>query len=69
MAENLTDYYHDHGIRVRYLHSDIDTVERMEILRDLRLGEFDVLVGINLLREGLDLPEVSLVAIFIFHSG
>ena len=63
MAENLTEYYAEHGIRVRYLHSDIDTVERMEILRDLRLGEFDVLVGINLLREGLDLPEVSLVAI------
>ena len=63
MAENLTDYYQDNGIRVRYLHSDIDTVERMEILRDLRLGEFDVLIGINLLREGLDLPEVSLVAI------
>jgi len=63
MSENLTDYYSEHGIRVRYLHSDIDTVERMEILRDLRLGEFDVLVGINLLREGLDLPEVSLVAI------
>ncbi|HFE39243.1 MAG TPA: excinuclease ABC subunit UvrB, partial [Gammaproteobacteria bacterium] len=63
MAENLTDYYSEHGVRVRYLHSDIDTVERMEILRDLRLGEFDVLVGINLLREGLDLPEVSLVAI------
>jgi len=63
MAENLTDYYSEHGIRVRYLHSDIDTVERMEILRDLRLGEFDVLVGINLLREGLDLPEVSLVAV------
>lgn len=63
MAENLTDYLDEHGIRVRYLHSDIDTVERMEILRDLRLGEFDVLVGINLLREGLDIPEVSLVAI------
>jgi len=63
MAENLTDYYSENGVRVRYLHSDIDTVERMEILRDLRLGEFDVLVGINLLREGLDLPEVSLVAI------
>ncbi len=63
MAENLTDYYQDNGIKVRYLHSDIDTVERVEILRDLRLGEFDVLVGINLLREGLDLPEVSLVAI------
>ncbi len=63
MAEDLTDYYQEHGVRVRYLHSDIDTVERVEILRDLRLGEFDVLVGINLLREGLDLPEVSLVAI------
>jgi len=63
MAENLTDYLADHGVRVRYLHSDIDTVERVEIIRDLRLGEFDVLVGINLLREGLDMPEVSLVAI------
>ena len=63
MAEDLTDYLSDHGVRVRYLHSDIDTVERVEILRDLRLGAFDVLVGINLLREGLDLPEVSLVAI------
>ncbi|WP_028771127.1 excinuclease ABC subunit UvrB [Silanimonas lenta] len=63
MAENLTDYLGEHGIRVRYLHSDIDTVERVEILRDLRLGAFDVLVGINLLREGLDMPEVSLVAI------
>ena len=63
MAEDLTDYLDDNGIRVRYLHSDIDTVERMEIIRDLRLGEFDVLVGINLLREGLDMPEVSLVAI------
>ena len=64
MAEDLTEYLSEHGIRVRYLHSDIDTVERMEIIRDLRLGEFDVLVGINLLREGLDMPEVSLVAIF-----
>jgi len=64
MAEDLTDYLQEHGIRVRYLHSDIDTVERMEIIRDLRLGEFDVLVGINLLREGLDMPEVSLVAVF-----
>ena len=64
MAEDLTDYLDEHGIRVRYLHSDIDTVERVEIIRDLRLGEFDVLVGINLLREGLDMPEVSLVAIF-----
>jgi len=63
MAENLTDYLADHGVRVRYLHSDVDTVERVEIIRDLRLGKFDVLVGINLLREGLDMPEVSLVAI------
>jgi len=63
MAENLTEYLTEHGIRVRYLHSDIDTVERVEIIRDLRLGKFDVLVGINLLREGLDMPEVSLVAI------
>jgi excinuclease ABC subunit B len=63
MAEDLSAYLHEHGIRVRYLHSDIDTVERVEIIRDLRLGEFDVLVGINLLREGLDIPEVSLVAI------
>ena len=63
MSENLTDYLTDHGVKVRYLHSDIDTVERVEILRDLRLGVFDVLVGINLLREGLDIPEVSLVAI------
>jgi len=64
MSEDLTEYLQEQKVRVRYLHSDIDTVERMEILRDLRLGEFDVLVGINLLREGLDLPEVSLVAIF-----
>jgi len=64
MSEDLTDYLSEHGVKVRYLHSDVDTVERMEIIRDLRLGEFDVLVGINLLREGLDLPEVSLVAIF-----
>jgi excinuclease ABC subunit B len=64
MAEDLTDYMAEHGVRIRYLHSDIDTVERIEIIRDLRLGEFDVLVGINLLREGLDIPEVSLVAIF-----
>lgn len=64
MAENLTEYLSEHGVRIRYLHSDIDTVERVEIIRDLRLGEFDVLVGINLLREGLDMPEVSLVAIF-----
>ncbi|ATC58973.1 excinuclease ABC subunit UvrB [Vibrio anguillarum] len=63
MAEDLTEYLHEHGVKVRYLHSDIDTVERVEIIRDLRLGEFDVLVGINLLREGLDMPEVSLVAI------
>ena len=63
MAEDLTEYLAEHGVRVRYLHSDIDTVERVEIIRDLRLGEFDVLVGINLLREGLDIPEVSLVAI------
>ena len=63
MAEDLTEYLEEHGARVRYMHSDIDTVERMEIIRDLRLGEFDVLVGINLLREGLDMPEVSLVAI------
>ena len=63
MAENLTEYLSEHGVRVRYLHSDIDTVERVEIIRDLRLGQFDVLVGINLLREGLDMPEVSLVAI------
>lgn len=63
MAEDLTDYFSDHKIKVRYLHSDIDTVERVEIIRDLRLGQFDVLVGINLLREGLDIPEVSLVAI------
>lgn len=64
MAEDLTDFLHDQKVRVRYLHSDIDTVERVEIIRDLRLGEFDVLVGINLLREGLDIPEASLVAIF-----
>ena len=63
MAENLTDYLQEHGVRVRYLHSDIETVERVEIIRDLRLGKFDVVVGINLLREGLDMPEVSLVAI------
>lgn len=63
MAENLTEYLGEHSVRVRYLHSDVDTVERVEIIRDLRLGEFDVLVGINLLREGLDIPEVSLVAI------
>ena len=63
MAENLTEYLAEHDVKVRYLHSDIETVERSEIIRDLRLGEFDVLVGINLLREGLDMPEVSLVAI------
>ncbi len=63
MSEDLTDYLGEHGVKVRYLHSDIETVERVEIIRDLRLGEFDVLVGINLLREGLDMPEVSLVAI------
>jgi excinuclease ABC subunit B len=63
MSEDLSDYLDEHGIKVRYLHSDIDTVERIEIIRDLRLGKFDVLVGINLLREGLDMPEVSLVAI------
>jgi excinuclease ABC subunit B len=63
MAEDLTQYYQELGVRVRYLHSDIETVERVEIIRDLRLGRFDVLVGINLLREGLDMPEVSLVAI------
>ncbi len=63
MAEDLTDYLSEHGVRVRYMHSDIDTVERVEIIRDLRLGQFDVLVGINLLREGLDMPEVALVAI------
>ena len=63
MAEDLTDYLKEMGVRVRYLHSDIATIERAEIIRDLRVGEFDVLVGINLLREGLDMPEVSLVAI------
>jgi len=63
MAEDLTEYLYEHGVRVRYLHSDIETIERVEIIRDLRAGKFDVLVGINLLREGLDLPEVSLVAI------
>jgi excinuclease ABC subunit B len=63
MAEDLTQYYQELGVKVRYLHSDIDTMERIQILRDLRRGEFDVLIGINLLREGLDLPEVSLVAI------
>ena len=63
MAEDLTEFLSEHGVKVRYLHSDVDTVERVEIIRDLRAGVFDVLVGINLLREGLDLPEVSLVAI------
>lgn len=63
MAEDLTEYLDNLGVRVRYMHHDVDTIERMEIIRDLRLGEFDVLVGINLLREGLDIPEVSLVAI------
>lgn len=63
MAEDLTDYLDEHGVKTRYLHSDVDTVERVEIIRDLRLGKFDVLIGINLLREGLDMPEVSLVAI------
>ena len=63
MAEDLTEYLHDHGIKVRYMHSDIDTIERIEIIRDLRLGVFDVLVGINLLREGLDIPECALVAV------
>ncbi len=63
MAEDLTEYLTEHGIKVRYLHSDVDTLERIEIIRDLRLGVFDVLVGINLLREGLDIPECALVAI------
>src|SRR5690606_18380520 len=63
MAEDLTEYLHEQGIKVRYMHSDIDTIERIEIIRDLRLGNFDVLVGINLLREGLDIPECGLVAI------
>ena len=63
MAENLTEYLEEHGVKVRYLHSDIETVERVEIIRDLRLGKFDCIVGINLLREGLDMPEVALVAI------
>jgi superfamily II DNA/RNA helicase len=63
MAEDLTEYLHEHGVRVRYMHSDIDTLERIEIIRDLRLGAFDVLVGINLLREGLDIPECAFVAI------
>src|SRR5690606_30185796 len=63
MAEDLSEYLDEHGVRVRYLHADIETVERTEIIRDLRLGKFDAIVGINLLREGLDMPEVSLVAI------
>src|SRR5690606_37753608 len=63
MAEDLTEYLEEHGVRVRYLHSDVETVERVEIIRDLRLGKFDAIVGINLLREGLDMPGVSLVAI------
>ena len=63
MAEDLTEYLHEQGVRVRYMHSDIDTIERIEIIRDLRLGAFDCLVGINLLREGLDIPECALVAI------
>jgi excinuclease ABC subunit B len=63
MSEDLTEYLLEHGFRVRYLHSEVDTIERIQIIRDLRLGEYDVLVGVNLLREGLDLPEVSLVAI------
>ena len=63
MAEDLTEYLHEHGVRVRYMHSDVETLERIEIMRDLRLGAFDVLVGINLLREGLDIPECALVAI------
>src|SRR5205085_6936292 len=63
MAEDLTEYMHEQGVRVRYMHSDVDTVERIEIIRDLRLGAFDVLVGINLLREGLDIPECAFVAI------
>ncbi|MBP0573685.1 excinuclease ABC subunit B, partial [Mycobacterium tuberculosis] len=63
MAEDLTEYLHESGVRVRYMHSDVETLERIEIIRDLRLGAFDVLVGINLLREGLDIPECALVAI------
>lgn len=63
MAEDLTEYFHDNGVRVRYMHADIDTLERIEIIRDLRLGAFDILIGINLLREGLDIPECGLVAI------
>ena len=63
MAEDLTEYLHENGLKVRYLHSDIDTLERIEIIRDLRMGVFDILIGINLLREGLDIPECALVAI------
>ena len=63
MAEDLTEYLHENGLKVRYMHSDIDTLERIEIIRDLRMGVFDILVGINLLREGLDIPECALVAI------
>ena len=63
MAEDLTEYFHENGLKVRYMHSDIDTLERLEIIRDLRMGVFDILVGINLLREGLDIPECALVAI------
>ena len=69
MAEDLTEYLHEQGIRVRYMHSDIDTIERIEIVRDLRLGAFDALVGINLLREGLDIPERALVAILDGRQG
>ena len=69
MAEDLTEYMHEQGVKVRYMHSDIDTLERIEIIRDLRLGAFDVLVGINLLREGLDIPECRLVAILGRRQG
>ena len=69
MAEDLTEYLHEAGLKVRYMHSDVDTLERIEILRDLRLGAFDVLVGINLLREGLDIPECTLVAILDAGQG
>ena len=65
MAEDLTEYLHENGLKVRYMHSDIDTLERIEIIRDLRMGVFDILVGINLLREGLDIPECALVAILM----
>ena len=67
MAEDLTEYLHENGVKVRYMHSDIDTLERIEIMRDLRMGVFDVLVGINLLREGLDIPECALVALSLIH--